>query len=130
MPTGAFTFDAGLRDSLFGFGFAGSDVGGQGFLEQIALFRIQRFVLDAEADATQVGQFEGERLDFGFGVLEGGIAAGKNCVESNRFGGLLLQAIEQCLNGDLRRIQRAEIGCVNGVGSRVFLGQFRARIHA
>jgi hypothetical protein len=82
LAPGSLAFGAGLRDGLFGFGFAGGDVGCQGFLEQVALFRVQRFALGAEADAAQMGEFEGKRLDFGFGVLEGG-------VQPKGFGGLV-----------------------------------------
>jgi hypothetical protein len=61
LATCAFAFDAGfglgLRSGLFDFGFAGGDIGCQGFLEQIALFCIQRFALGAKADTAQVGQF-------------------------------------------------------------------------
>jgi hypothetical protein len=82
LAAGAFALGAGLglRGGLFGFG--GGDVGCQGFLEQVALFRVQRFALGAEADAAQMGEFEGKRLDFGFGVLEGG-------VQPKGFGGLV-----------------------------------------
>jgi hypothetical protein len=106
-------------DDLFGFGFAGGDVGFQGFLEQIALFGVQRFALGAEAEAAQLGEFKGERLDFGFGVFEGGI-------QPKGFGGLLLELVKQRLNGDVLSIGLAVIGRVEGVGQ----GRFRARIHA
>ncbi len=58
LATGTLAFEVGprLRDSLFGFGFAGGDVDFQGFLEQVALFRVQRFALGAEADVAQVGE--------------------------------------------------------------------------
>ncbi len=39
-------------DDVFSFGFAGGDVGFQGFLEQVALFGVQRFALGAEAEAA------------------------------------------------------------------------------
>ena len=99
LPTGAFAFafgaGLGLRGGLFGFGFAGGNVGGQSFLKQVALFRVQRLALGAETDAAQMGEFEGERLDLGFGVLEGG-------VQPEGFGGLFLQPVEQRMNGDFR----------------------------
>ena len=104
---------------LFSFRFAGGDVGCQGFLEQVALFGVQRFALGAEANPAQVGEFKGERLDFGFGVLEGGI-------QSKGFCGLLLELVEQRLNGDFLPIGLAVIGRGEDVGR----GRFRARIHA
>ena len=109
-------------DDLFGFRFAGGDVSFQGFLEQVALFGAQRFALGAEADAAQVGEFEGERLDFGFAVLEGGVARGKCGIETEGFGGLVLQPVEQILNGVWVLLRQAGIGFDRAT--------FRARIHA
>jgi hypothetical protein len=60
LAAGAFATGDGLEfgDDLFGFRFAGGDVGFQGFLEQVALFGVQRFALGAEANAAQVGEFQ------------------------------------------------------------------------
>jgi hypothetical protein len=62
-----------------------------------------------------MGEFEGKRLDFGFGVLEGG-------VQPKGFGGLFLELVEQILNGVWVPLRQAEIG--------FGMDAFRARIHA
>jgi hypothetical protein len=78
LAAGALASKSGFfGEHLFGFHFAGGDVGLQGFLEQVALFRTQRFTLGAKAQAAQVGQFQGQRLDLGFGVLDVGVALGQ-----------------------------------------------------
>ena len=117
LATGALATGSRLDfgDDLFGFRFAGGDVGFQRFLEQVALFGVQRFALGAEANATQLGEFKGERLDFGFGVLEGGIKA-------KGFSSLLLELFEQRLNGVSVPLRQAGIG----FGRTAFM----ARIHA
>ena len=113
-------------DDLFGFCFAGGDVSFQGFLEQIALFGVQRFALGAEADAAQVGEFQRQRVDLGFGMQQAGVTLGEGCIEPEGFGSLVLELFEQYLNGVSIPIGLAVIGRVEGVGR----GRFRARIHA
>ncbi|MBK7956332.1 MAG: hypothetical protein IPK02_21615 [Candidatus Accumulibacter sp.] len=46
-------------------GFAGSEVGGQGFVEEVPFGSDQGLALDAEFHPPQIGQFEGQLLDLG-----------------------------------------------------------------
>ena len=46
-------------------GFAGSEVGGQGFVEEVPCGGGQGLALDAEFHPPQIGQFEGQLLDLG-----------------------------------------------------------------
>jgi len=84
---------------VFDFGFERALVGVHRLLEQVALCRREGFALHAVAQPLQVGEFQGEGLDLGFGVLEAGFEAsgfgrlprGLGALLRG-FGGLLVQA--------------------------------------
>jgi hypothetical protein len=114
------------RGDPFDFGFDGSLVGGQGFLEQVARLRREDFALHAVAQALQVREFEAQGLNLGFGVLETGLTLGQAGLQVGAFGGLVLEVFEESGDGlGGRQLGRRgdAVGEAQGAG-------FQGRIHA
>lgn len=92
LAAGAYARRARTRRGVFDFGFERRLVGFQGLLEQVALCRREDFALHAVAQSLQVGEFQGEGLDLGFGVPEAGFETGGFGALPRGFGGLFVQA--------------------------------------
>jgi hypothetical protein len=56
-------------------GFAGGEVGGQAFFEEVPFGQRQRLALHAEFHPPQIEQFEGELLDLGIAPVNFGLAS-------------------------------------------------------
>lgn len=108
LAAGAFPCGTGLlagrrvgglfRFALVQFGRRGGKVGGQSFLEQVALLDGEGVALGAEAHPAQMGQFQDEGLNLGLRGVEFGVATGDLLDQPKGFGGVFLGGTEQCLS--------------------------------